>query len=400
MINSNVYREVKNWKKPLHASRVKIAKAYLKFLGGTQIIGITGSVGKTLTQNVIKSVLSQKYKTVCGSENLDPTFRIPKSILKTKKWDKYLILEYGVEHPGDMDYYLSIVKPKIAIITAVSPTHTKYFKDVNGVYEEKVKLARSLEKDDIILLNADDKLVADMSKQTKAQVVWFGKNAKNGVKISHFTQNLKGAKFRLHYKNQKATVEWKIIGEHQLLCAYIGATLGLNQGLTLKQVAKGLSSAKPPAHRLNLKINKNVNIIDDTYNSSPKAAQQSVKTLVELGKGLKKVSVLGEMKDLGKLSKKEHQALGEQIAKTTINILITVGNVAAEIGSAAQKGGFRGKIYSVKNTKEVVKLLQKDANKKTLFMIKGSRHSHLERVVNGLLGKSTHINCYHCGNLR
>src|SRR3989338_5316334 len=127
MLNLNVYREVKSWKKPLHLSRTILAKNYLKLLPQIEIIGITGSVGKTLTQNAVASVLSQKYKVAVGEENLDPTFRIPKTILKTKPWYQKLVLEYGVEHPGDMDHYLRIVRPDIALVTSVALTHTKYF---------------------------------------------------------------------------------------------------------------------------------------------------------------------------------------------------------------------------------------------------------------------------------
>src|SRR4030042_4269171 len=126
MLNLDPYREVKGWKKPFHASKALLARNYLKLLPNVEVIGITGSVGKTLTQNAIYSVLSQKYKTQVGDENLDPTFRIPQTILSTKPWHQKLILEYGVEHPGDMDHYLSIVKPKIAVVTAIAPTHTKY----------------------------------------------------------------------------------------------------------------------------------------------------------------------------------------------------------------------------------------------------------------------------------
>src|SRR3990172_11608196 len=109
MLNSDPYQEVKSWKKLFHASKALLAKNYLKLLSNVETIGITGSVGKTLTQNAIYSVLSQKFKVVVSDENLDPTFRIPQTILKTKPWDQKIILEYGVEHPGDMDYYLSIV---------------------------------------------------------------------------------------------------------------------------------------------------------------------------------------------------------------------------------------------------------------------------------------------------
>lgn len=400
MFNLNVYREVKNWKKPVHITRQLAARSYLKTLSNIDVIGITGSVGKTLTQNAIASVLSQKFKVVVGEENLDPTFRIPKTILKIKPWDQKIILEYGVEHPGDMDHYLSISKPKIAVVTAISPTHTKYFKNTDGVFDEKAKLVKALPKDGIAVLNADDPNVVKMASVTHARVVWFGKKSSGSVKISHFSQNLKGSQFRLHYKGQKAIVSWKVIGNHHLTSAYAAAAVGLLSGLTLKQIGKGLSQVKPPSHRLNLINRKDFAILDDTYNASPKAVQESLKTLVELGKNRQKIAVLGEMKDLGPISIVEHQKVGLQIAKFRINYLLTIGKTAVITSKSASKNGFRGKIIEVANTGDAVEKINKIIKNKPVILIKGSRHAHLERIVSGLLGKSTKINCYHCGNLK
>ena len=400
MLNLNVYREVKSWKKPLHLSRTVLAKNYLKLLPQIEIIGITGSVGKTLTQNAIFSVLSQKFKVVVGDENLDPTFRIPKTILATKPWHQKMILEYGVEHPGDMDHYLSLVKPKIAVVTAIAPTHTKYFGNIEGVFKEKVKLVKALNKNDFAVLNADDPYVVRMAKETSAQVKWFGKKAKDSVKISHFSQNLKGSKFRLHYGSQKASVITKVIGRHQLTSAYAAATVGIICGLTLKQIAKGLAQVKPPDHRLNLIVTKNINIIDDTYNASPKAATEAINTLLALGKRRPKIAVFGEMKDLGKSSYEAHKLLGEKIAKTNLKYLVTCGRVAETIGKAAKRKGFRGKVINVISTKEAIKEIKKVTSPKSLVLVKGSRHAHLERIVYGLLHKSTKINCHHCGDLK
>lgn len=400
MFNLSVYREVKTWKKPVHLTRQLAAKSYLKTLSGVDVIGITGSVGKTLTQNAIASVLSQKFKVVVGEENLDPTFRIPKTILQVKPWDQKVILEYGVEHPGDMDHYLTIANPKMAVVTTISPSHTTYFKDIQGVYEEKSKLVKSLPKDGEAILNADDSQVVKMAELTVAKVSWFGKRAKDGVKISHFTQNLKGSYFRLHYKGQKAAVAWRVVGEHQLLSAYAAAAVGISSGLTLKQIAKGLSLVKPPAHRLNIILRKDIAILDDSYNASPKAALESLRTLSLLGRSRKKAAVLGEMKDLGQLSEAEHQKLGEIIAKSRINFLVTMGKTASIISKSAKKHKFKGKIAELKSTKEIISYLKTNLPKNSLVLIKGSRHTHLERVVNGLLGKSTAINCYHCGTLK
>ncbi|OGD84629.1 hypothetical protein A2165_02335 [Candidatus Curtissbacteria bacterium RBG_13_40_7] len=400
MIDSNVYREVKAWKKPLHLSKTLLAKHYLKLLPQLEIIGVTGSVGKTLTQNAIYCVLSQKFKTVVGSEDLDPTFRIPQTILVAKPWHQKMILEYGVEHKGDMDHYLALVKPKIAVVTLISPTHTKYLRDISGVFNEKVKLIQNLSRNGHAVLNADDPLCLKMRDQTLAKVWMFGKKSKDGVKISHYSDSLKGAKFRLHFQGQKATVSWKVIGYHQLLSAYSAATVGIICGLTLKQIAKGLSLVKPPKHRLSAVITKHISIIDDTYNASPKAATESVRTLVRLGKRRKKLAVFGEMKDLGNLSKQAHESLGQQIARQKINYLVTIGKVASVIGQAAKRASFKGKIINVDDTADALKALKKIVNAKSLVLIKGSRHAHLERIVHGLLHKSTEIYCYHCGNLK
>jgi len=397
MVNIGVYREVKAWKKPLHVSRAQLAKAYLKLLPNLEIIGITGSVGKTLTQNAIYSVLSQKFKTVVGDENLDPTFRIPQTILKAKPWDQKLILEYGIEHPGDMDHYLSVVKPKIAVVTAITPTHTKYLGSIEGVFKEKVKLVEALLKDNWAVLNTDDPYCRQMVSKTSARVLWYGQRAKDGVKISHFSQSLAGSRFRLHYHTQKGTVVWKIVGKHQLTSAYAAAAVGIICGLTLKQIAKGLSAVKAPEHRLNSIATKNINILDDTYNSSPQAAVEAIKTLVALGRGKKKVAVLGEMKDLGDLSDEAHQKLGKVIAAYKINYLLTIGKVAAKIAKACKKADFSDGVVTVGNTAEALKTLKKLINPKTLVLVKGSRHAHLERVVLGLLNHPTQVSCYHCG---
>ncbi len=399
-MNLQIYSEVKSWKKPIHVTKTALAKGYLKLLPNIEIIGIAGSVGKTLTQNAIYSVLSQKYPTVVGEENLDPTFRIPQTILKTKIWDKYLVLEYGVEHPGDMDHYLKIAKPKYAVVTFLSAEHTKYLGGMEGVVEEESKIIKNLDKNAYAILNADNPLVHKLSSQTSATVVWFGQKAKKGVKISHFVQNLHGSKFRIHYAGQVASVHARFVGKHQLTSSYAAATIGILAGLTLKQIAKGLSQTKPPEHRLNLKITDHVNIIDDTYNSSPEAAQESIKTLIELGLGRKKIAILGEMKDLGNLSETSHKEVGQKLAKTTINNLILIGQVAKTIGLSAKKLGFRGKITYSSNVKEALELARTLASKKSIFLIKGSRHAHLERITLGLMHKSTNIECYHCGKLK
>ncbi len=399
MARLDFYEGIESWKKPAHIAKTLAAKTYLKALSSLEIIGITGSVGKTLTQNAIVSVLSQKFKTITPDENLDPTFRIPQTILKSKPWHQKLVLEYGVEHPGEMENYLQTAKPKIAVVTAISPTHIKYFGDESGIYAEKVKLVEALSKNSHAVLNADDPNAKKMATHTQAKVWFFGKSAKDGVKVSHVVTTLKGTKFRMHYQGQKASVSWKVLGKHQLTSAYAAATVGIISGLTLKQIAKGLSQTKVPDHRLASIVTKHINLIDDSYNSSPKAAEKALETLKDIGKHKKKILILGEMRDLGDFSQAAHKKLGEKIAKSNINYLVTVGKVAKQISNAAKKNKFKGKILEFPNSKLATKEVKKLVGKNSLILVKGSRHEHLERIVYGLLGKSTKINCYHCGEL-
>jgi UDP-N-acetylmuramoyl-tripeptide--D-alanyl-D-alanine ligase len=399
MLNMDVYGEVKTWKKPVHFSKTYLAKSYLKLLPQLDIIAITGSVGKTLTQNALYAVLSQKFKVIVPEENLDPTFRIPKTILSAKPWHNKLILEYGVEKPGEMDHYLQIATPKIAVVTAIAPTHTKYFMNTEGVFKEKAKLVQALGKNSTAFLNADDPNVKKMASLSRAKIVWYGQKVPGGIKISHFSQSLKGSKFRLHYKGQQASVSWKIVGSHQLLSAYAAAAVGIASGLTLKQIAKGLCATKTPDHRLTPISTKNANIIDDTYNSSPKAAREAIATLIDLAKGKKKILTLGEMKDLGQSSVDRHRELGRIVAKSSINYLITIGKAAEVIAKEAVKNGYKGKTKAFTTTKEATSEIEKLISKNSVVLVKGSRHAHLERIVFGLLHKSTMINCYHCGVL-
>ncbi len=399
-MSSSLYEEIKGWKVPFHKSKTILAKNYLKLLANVEVIGIAGGVGKTLTQNTVYSVLSQKYPTVAGEENLDPTFRIPKTILKAKPWHKYLIIEYGIEHPGEMDYYTNLITPKYAIVTTICEEHLKYFESLEGVFEEESKIIINLPKNGYAILNADDAISHRLASLTKATVVWYGARAKRGVKISHYKQSLHGSKYRIHYGGDTASVHTKIVGRHQLTSAYAAATIGILSGLTVKQIARGLSIVVPPIHRLNLKITEHANILDDTYNSSPKAASETIKTLVDLGKGKKKIAVIGEMRDLGTYSDKAHKELGLQIAKTRINNLFTIGKTASLVTKSAKKAGFRGTVVNVKNTKEAIKQIKPLITKKTVVLVKGSRHAHLERVVSGLLHRSTALKCYHCGKLK
>ena len=169
--------------------------------------------------------------------------------------------------------------------------------------------------------------------------------------------------------------------------------------MKINQIAKGLFKTQVPVHRLNVVPVGKMSVLDDTYNSSPPAAKEAVNTLIVLGQDKTKIAVFGDMKDLGRLSKEAHQNLGKAIAASNINVLVTIGKEAEIIAKTAKNFSFGGKIIIAKGISEINDLIRKLKMDKSVILVKGSRHAHLERLVFVLQGKPTLINCYHCGVL-
>lgn len=164
------------WKQPFHQARRILAKFWLKCHPWVTIIGITGSYGKTNTTRAITTVLAEKYRTLPTDLNLDTIYNLPITILKLRPWHQKLVLEYGVDHKGEMDFHLSLVKPFMGVITGINPTHSdpELLGSLAGVIKEKSKLLQALPKEGWAIFNWDDKNVRKMAKKTKAQILSYG----------------------------------------------------------------------------------------------------------------------------------------------------------------------------------------------------------------------------------
>ena len=172
----------------IHPIKRRVAKYYLWFLRkftSIKVIGITGSAGKTTTKEMLASILKLDEKTVYSFANIDPVYNIPTTILKCTLSTKYLILEMGVEYPGEMDFYLWLAQPDIGVITNIFPTHTEFLKDIEGVLEEKSKLIKSLSKNSFAVLNESDSRLKSLVNKTKAKIIWFnGENSDAARKVA------------------------------------------------------------------------------------------------------------------------------------------------------------------------------------------------------------------------
>ena len=408
-----------------------------------QIIGITGSVGKTSTKEAVFAVLSardgNRLKIRKSEGNLNNELGMPLAILgdwskedlklisrgqpagteKIKKfffwwkviflskvrliasffsnklnYPKILILEYAADRPGDIKYLLEMAKPNIAIATTIGeiPSHIEFFSGPEAVVKEKAKLIELLPANGFAILNYDNEIIINMKEKTSARIISFGFGDGADMKISglkNFSRGLLeeppefGSSFKLEYGGSFAPVNLKnTFGKAQSYASAAAACVGLIFDLNLVEISEALSQNYHPAKgRMNLiKGVKNSYIINDAYNASPISMQEAFETLSSL-EAKRKIAVLGDMLELGKYSIEAHESLGMLAAKIA-DILVIVGPRAKFVAEAARNEGFpENKIMVFDSASEACGAVQNLIKPGDLVLIKASRAIGLDKIV-------------------
>ncbi len=371
---------------PLKRHLTHYRSAYLS-KSGTTIIGITGSAGKTTTKEMLAAILSQKFKTEYSKANIDPVYNIPETVLHTPKNTEKLILEMGIEFPGELDFYTWLAKPNIGIVTAVDWTHTEFFGDVEGVLKEKQKLITSLPKSGYAILNYDDVRVRSIAKKTKANVMFFGSSPKCDVQFSNITltKDFK-TEFILHYKKESIKIKLPLLGYHFASLASASAAVGILSQMSLSEIKKGLESMQNEPHRMQpIKLKNNSILLDDTYNANPFATKGALKILNGVSGKRRKVFVFGEMKELGRYSIKGHSEIGKKLVECGVAELLTLGELTRYTIETAIKNGLSQKnTYYAFDKKDLLKEIKKRIKRGDVILIKASRSMGLEEIVDAL----------------
>jgi UDP-N-acetylmuramoyl-tripeptide--D-alanyl-D-alanine ligase len=370
----------------LHPLKRRIARSYLKILQeffGLTVIGITGSVGKTSTKEMIVSVLSQQGETMATYKNIDPIYNIPTTILKCRPQTKYLVLEMGVEFIGEMDFYLWLAKPSIGVITNIHPTHTFYLKSVKGVEKEKAKLVQALSKEGYAVLNSEDRRLRKLSASLKARVVWYGPKGNIKAENLGFSKEMR-IKYILSLAKGKIDVQLPIAGRQFVKNSLAAAEVANICGLTLRQIRNGLEGFSPPEHRMEvLELKSGTIILDDSYNNNPAAAKEALRTLKEVAGKKKTIVVFGDMLELGRYEKRYHQELGIFISRLPVDYLIGVGQATRILIEEASKR-MKKRCFWVQNYREVMPILRPLLKINSIVLVKGSRSISLDKVVSRL----------------
>ena len=388
------------------------------------VIGITGSVGKSSTKEMIALALSSKFSRLRQSpSNYNNEVGLPLTILNEKgqennlgKWlslfwrtrgralrrmkeyPEILVLEMAADHPGDISYLLSIVKPKIGILTAIAPCHLEYFKNIENVKREKIKLLTSISEDGWAIFNSDDPNLSDIKQKIKAKIITFGFNPSSDIYPLEIQldQELKGK--RIHILGLRFKIKCqgnvipvflpKVLSGSLVNSVLATMAVGVTQEINLLKIAEKIRQYKPLSQRMNLIYGKNGTlIIDDTYNSSPYSLKSALSDLDQIKNHpqTQKWVVLSDMLELGVEGKKYHLKIGQEIARKKDCRLVATGDLSLYfVKGAREEGTSKERALYFKEKQQAIEYLLKNIKEGDVILVKGSRATKMEEVVEKL----------------
>jgi len=382
------------------------------------VIGITGSVGKTSAKEAVYAVLSKKFEVRRNEKNYNNEVGIPLTIIGAEtggrslvlwlgvflKWiwtltfetryPKMIILELGIDRPGDMQYLTSFIKPSIGIVTNVSSSHIEFFGSIEKIAKEKGVLVENLPQNDFAILNADDENVLGMEKRTKADVITYGFSEKAQVRaetvIYNYDDNQKpeGISFKLDCDGSNVPVRLRnILAPHQIYSALAAVAVGTVFKVNLIEAASALEDFRSPQGRMNLLSGiKNTYLIDDTYNASPVSVAAALDVLGKLG-AKRKIAVLGDMLELGNEEEYGHLSILEKAKEAEVDILIVVGKRMKKAIGEMKSGFFDEKLFAFDNPESAGLKVQELMREGDLVLVKGSQGMRMEKVVKEIMGE-------------
>lgn len=395
-----------------------------KILGkyNPKIIAVTGSVGKTSTKDAIFSVLSDSFYVRKNEKSFNSQIGVPLTIIGCQNgwnnpfiWMKniikglililikceypnWLVLEVGADRPGGIKDMAEWLNPDIVVMTRFGkiPVHIEFFGSVDELIEEDAALIGSLKRKGILILNNDDDEVRSFASKSSNKALTYGTEGDADIFASHYRvlygidkkgKFPTGIQFKVEYGDENALVVLMgVLGSHHIYPALAALSVGISQNLKLAEMSQKLRSHASPLGRMKIiKGIKNSIIIDDSYNSSPVASEEALKTLQMIEGSRRKIAVLGDMLELGQHSVSSHKEIGV-IASRTCHLLVAVGLRSHAIAEGALQNGMKEKdVLQFDASEEAGSYLENLIEEKDTILVKGSQSMRMERVVEEIM---------------
>ena len=350
------------------------------------VIGITGSIGKTTTKEYTSCLLSQNFKVLKSEGNFNNHLGVPLSLLKLEDDHKVAVLEMAMSSPGEIRNLTRIAPPDISVITNINPVHLQFFKSIDEIALAKKEILDGTKKDGTAVLNGDDALVRKISKDWKGKILLFGLSEGCDVRAHSVQRNgWKGIVFKLVYGKLQDEVCLPFFHESALYNFLASAAVGYALSVPLDSLLTGAKALKPLSMRgVHLRLQKNIHLIDDSYNSNPAALESDLKGLAGLP-AKRKIAVLGDMLELGKTEAEFHTEAGKQAAEQGWDILVAVGPLSRHMAEGALSAGMKqDQVFLFKDSETAAGEIWSLVQEGDLVLVKGSRGIRMEKVVEKL----------------
>ena len=364
-----------------------IAEFYLEQLN-IPVVGITGSVGKTSTKEVIASVLKEKYRTLKNQGNFNNELGLPLTVFRLRDEDEIAVLEMGISDFGEMTRLAKIAKPDTCVITNIGTCHLENLGDRDGVLKAKTEIFRYVKKN--IVLNGDDDKLSTVKEYNGIRPVFFGTGDNCAVTCENVeSRGLKGMSCDICIRGELAEggeerfhVNIPMPGRHMVSNALAAAAIGRLYGLTAQEIKQGIESLEPVSGRFNMIETEKFMIVDDCYNANPMSMKASLDVLQD-GLG-RRVAILGDMGELGTDEVALHEGVGVHAGHCKIDVCICVGPLAANIAEKASQTNPDLTVIREKDLESLLSNLNTYVKQGDTILVKASHFMKFENVVKAL----------------
>ncbi|MBN1318509.1 MAG: UDP-N-acetylmuramoyl-tripeptide--D-alanyl-D-alanine ligase [Anaerolineales bacterium] len=350
-----------------------------------RVIGITGSVGKTTTKEVVYTVLGTRFRTLKSPGNLNNEIGLPLTLLNLDNSHQAVVLEMGMYARGEIATLADIACPQVGVVTNVGPVHLERLGSIQDIAAAKAELVEALPAapDGVAILNKDEKLVRDMAALTKAEIFSYGLSRESDLWADSIESvGLEGIRFILHYHGEHIHIGAPLLGRHSVHTALRAAAVGLVEGLDWSDIVIGLQSESVQLRLVAVAGPNDSLLLDDTYNASPASTIAALNLLNDLEN--RKVAVLGDMLELGAYEEEGHRMVGRRVADVA-DFLVTVGDLGKTIALEAIAAGMPvEKVMILPDVQTAIQVLPTLIQEKDMVLLKASRGLRLDQLVDVL----------------
>lgn len=376
---------------PDPAMALQTLAAQVRRWWGGRVVGVTGSAGKTTVKEICATLVGTRQRVYKSEGNLNNLFGVPLTLLRLDPGARVAVLELAMSAREEIRRLAQISAPNVGVVTNVNPVHLQFFSSVDEIAGAKRELVEELDAQAVAVLNADDARVIRFRSHTRARVRTYGVSPEAEVRVENINlTNLDGSRFDLQlHTGERLPCRLPLLGRHNVWNAAAAVAAALEMDVSAQDIAAGLEQVRPAEMRGEiLKFEEGVTVVNDTYNSNPRALEEMVSTIISVQGFRRKIVAAGEMLELGDPSQSLHEESGEKMARSGIDVLVATQGHAEAMARGARRAGMKSEhVFFCRHSAEAGEKLCQLLRPGDLVLLKGSRGVRMEVALEALRQK-------------